>query len=122
MLGRILRAKHAAAFVGSRMEDYLQLVRIEALELRQELIRTAIGLALLMGAGMLCLCFLSVALIVSAWDTELRILIAWLVCLFWALLGGAGLMVARRGLKPPTPFEDLGSEISRDLAVLKELL
>ena len=122
MLGRILRAKHAAAFVGGRLEDYLQLARLDAVDLRQELIRTAVGLALLMCAGLLFLCFFSVALIVSAWDTDVRILVAWLVCLFWALLAGAGMVIARQALKQPTPFQDLGTEISRDLAVLKEML
>jgi hypothetical protein len=65
---------------------------------------------------------LLVALIVSAWDSDVRILVAWLVCIFWALLGGAGLVVARRAVMQLTPFQDLGTEISRDLAVLKEML
>ena len=122
MLGRIVRAKHAAAFVGNRIEDYLQLARLDAAEFRQELIQTAVGLAVLTCAGLLFLCFFSVALIVSAWDSELRVLVAWLVCLLWAVVGGAGLVYARQAFKKSTPFEGLGSEISRDLAVLKEML
>ncbi len=122
MLGRIVRVKHAATFVGNRIEDYVQLARLDAAVLRQELVRAAVGLALLACAGLLFLCFFSVAVIVTAWQTEERVLVAWLVCLMWALLGGAGLVLARRALQQPTPFQDLGTEISRDLAVLKEML
>ena len=122
MLGRIVRAKHAATFVGNRIEDYLQLARLDAAVFRRELVKTAVGAAVLLCAGLLFLCFFSVALIVSAWDSELRILVAWLVCLLWAMLAAGGLLYARQASRNSTPFEGLGSEISRDLAVLKEML
>jgi hypothetical protein len=122
MLGRIVRAKHAATFVGNRIEDYLELARLDAAALQQELLRSVVGFAVLACAGLLFLSFFSVAVIVTAWDTEVRILVAWLVCLLWALLGAAGLVVLGQALRQPTPFEDLCTEVSRDLAVLKEML
>jgi hypothetical protein len=122
MLGRIVRAKHAATFVGNRIEDYLELARLDAAAFQQELLRSVVGFAVLACAGLLFLSFFSVAVIVTAWDTEVRILVAWLVCLLWALLGAAGLVVLGQALRQPTPFEDLCTEVSRDLAVLKEML
>lgn len=120
MFAKLARARLIAAFSAQRLSDYSQLLRVELSEFRYEIIRAVAGYVILGIAGLLCLAFLSVAIIVTAWDSDARTLTAWLVCLAWALLAIAGFAYAQNALKPPQPFATLNDEISQDLQLIRE--
>jgi hypothetical protein len=50
----------------------------------------------------------------SAWDSGHRGLVAWLVCVAWAVLALVGLAYARRAVAGPLPFRLVSAAVSRD--------
>jgi hypothetical protein len=69
---------------------------------------------MVLGAGLIFCCVLSLAVIVSAWDGPHRTVTAWLVRASWGVLALAGLWIARRALDGPTPFRLVSGAVSRD--------
>jgi hypothetical protein len=70
-------------------------------------------------ALLILLGFISVAVIVTEWDTPNRILAVWIVALGWSLGTGGCVYLARRPMRASPPFANIGSAISRDLLVIK---
>ena len=119
VFGRIRRVHGTLKFIHSRTPDYIRLARQDADAFRREMIEVLVGLGMGAAAGMFFLCFLSVAVIVTAWDSRYRVLTAWLVCGGWGILAMAGLMYSRRMLRGPVPFENLTRALLHDLQVIE---
>ena len=83
VFGRIRRVHGTLKFIHSRAPDYIRLARQDVDAFRREMLEVLLGLGLSAAAGALFLCFLSVAVIVTAWDSRYRVLTAWLVCGGW---------------------------------------
>ena len=122
MFEKLKRLRIAAGFIGGRMEDYGRLAALDAAILQKDIVQSLIGFSIVAFAAFFLVVFISVAVIVTAWDTQVRILVAWLVCLFWLLVAGAGLIYARGAFKGPPAFQDLKSEFAKDVSAVKELL
>jgi hypothetical protein len=88
--------------------------------LREELVRALAGAVLGAVGGFLFMGFLSVAVIVTAWDSVHRVLVAWLICLLWAAIAAIGLAYARRVLEGPLPFGRMSAELLRDITQVKK--
>jgi cell division protein FtsL len=81
--------------------------------------KATVGAGVSAVAGLIFVCFLSQAVIVTAWDSSHRILVAWLVCLVWAVLAVVGLSYARRAVvSAPRPFRLVSAAVARDYARL----
>ncbi len=80
-----------------------------------ELARVAVGTGVAAVAGLLCIAFVSVAVIVTAWDSHYRITAAWLVCLGWAVLVAVATRYALAVRTGPKPFAALSTELLHDL-------
>jgi Putative Actinobacterial Holin-X, holin superfamily III len=119
VFGRIRRVHGTLKFIHSRTPDYIRLARQDAGAFRREMIEVLVGLGMGAAAGMFFLCFLSVAVIVTAWDSQYRVLTAWLVCSGWGMLAMAGLVYSRRMLRGPVPFENLARALLHDLQVIE---
>ena len=119
VFGRIRRVHGTLKFIHSRTPDYIRLARQDADAFRREMIEVLVGLGMGAAAGMFFLCFLSVAVIVTAWDSRYRVLTAWLVCSGWGMLALAGLVYSRRMLRGPVPFENLTRALLHDLQVIE---
>jgi len=119
VFGRIRRVHGTLKFIHSRAPDYIRLARQDAGAFRREMIEVLVGLGMGAAAGMFFLCFLSVAVIVTAWDSRYRVLTAWLVCSGWGVLAMAGLAYSRRMLRGPVPFENLTRALFHDLQVIE---
>jgi hypothetical protein len=119
LFGRIRRVHGTLQFLHSRSPEYIRLAREDLGALRRELIEVLLGLGLGFAAGMLFLCFLSVAIIVTAWESRYRVLTAWLVCGGWGVLAMAGLVHSRRRLSAPLPFENLTRVLLKDLQIIE---
>ena len=119
VFGRIRRVHGTLKFIHSRTPDYIRLARQDVDAFRREMIEVLLGLGLGAAAGAFFLCFLSVAVIVTAWDSRYRVLTAWLVCGGWGILAMTGLVYSRRILRGPAPFENLSRALLHDLQVIE---
>lgn len=119
MFGRVRRVRSVVHFVRDRVPHYGPLLADDLHQFRNELVKGTVGAGVAAVAGLIFVCFLSLAVIVTAWDSSHRLLVAWLVCLAWAILAVAGLSYARRAVvSAPRPFRLVSAAISRDYARL----
>ncbi len=122
MFDLIRRLKLVAAFVGERRTDYAELASLEWHELSRALLKLACGGAIALLAFLFFLGFFSLAVIVSAWESDWRIATAWLVALAWLAICGGGGAVAWTASRHLHPFERVREELGRDVAVVRTAL
>jgi hypothetical protein len=115
---RIGEARTLFHYVAERLPHYAPLVSGDLRRFRDEIVDGTVGACVAMGAGFMFAGFLSVAAIVSAWDTPHRIMAAWVVCAAWGLISLVGLALARRAVSGPPPFHLVGTALIRDYARL----
>ena len=108
--------------MAERVGDYLSLLKIEAKIQGAILVKQVIGFAIAALFGLLATVFLAVAIIVSFWETDYRILVAWLVFLVFGAGAGFGLYLARKHVALGEPFAHVKQELQRDVDLIKETL
>jgi hypothetical protein len=121
MFDRVRRLQNIAKFVHGRAPEYIRLARADSGAFRTELLEAAAGVAVAAAAGLLFICFLSVSVIVTSWDTHYRVLVTWLVCSGWGVMALAGLGYARRVVRGPPPFDNLSAALLHDLGVIERI-
>jgi hypothetical protein len=109
-------------FARERLPHYGPVLAEDLRRFRDEIVKAVVGAAVSAVAGLFFCCFLSIAVIVSMWDSTHRTLVAWLVCGGWGLLAVLGIWIARRALLGPLPFRFVAHELSRDYDSLIEEL
>jgi uncharacterized membrane protein YqjE len=119
---KIKKSKQLAGMMGERAGDYLNLVAIEAKMQGAILAKQAIGYAIAALFGLLAVIFLGIAIIVSFWETDYRILVAWLVVLAFGAGAGAGIFLARKHASANAAFAHVREEFKRDVDLIKETL
>ena len=119
LFGRIRRVHGTLKFIHSRTPDYIRLARQDVSAFRGELLEALLGLGVGAAAGMFFMFFLSLAVIVTVWDTPYRVLTAWLVCAGWGMAASAGLLYSRRALSRPAPFANLAAALLHDLEIIE---
>jgi uncharacterized membrane protein YqjE len=119
---KIKKSKQLAKMMGERAGDYLSLATIEARMQGAILAKQAVGYAIAALFGLLAVIFLGIAVIVSFWETDYRILAAWLVFLALVAGAGAGIFVARRHASTSAAFALVREEFKRDVDLIKETL
>jgi hypothetical protein len=119
MFSSIRKAQIIIPFFNQRLADYAALARLDLITFRNEMIAASVGAAVGVAALLLLLGFVCVAVIVTEWDTPYRIRAAWIIVVAWGLITGVCAYVARVLMKGSSPFANIGSEISLDLAVIK---
>ncbi len=90
------RAREVFRFIRINSPDYLRIFHSDLNTFRDELVRTSGPLIVAAVAGLLFLSFLSVALLVSAWESSFRLLTAWGISAGWLVIALAGLVCTRR--------------------------
>ena len=119
MFGRVRRVRSVLQFVRDRVPHYGPLLTDDLHHFRDELVRATVGAGVSAVSGLIFVSFLSQAVIVTAWDSSHRVLVAWLVCGAWAVLAAVGLGYARRAVvSSPRPFRLVSAAIARDYAHL----
>jgi hypothetical protein len=116
MFRKVHSIKATLEFLRLRVPHYAPLARDDLHEFRQEIIKASAGVGIAAASGVIFACFFSVAVIVSAWDSDRRALIAWCICGGWGLLALAGLMFARKAISGPLPFRLMSAALARDYA------
>ena len=119
MFSSIRKAQILIPFFNQRLADYAQLARLDLITFRNELIAATVGAAVGVAALLFLLGFICVAVLVTEWDTPNRVRAAWIIVIAWGLITGVCAYLARFLIKGSAPFENIGSEISLDLAVIK---
>ena len=114
MFERVGEARALFHFVGERLPHYAPLVSGDLRRFRDEIVAGTVAACVAMVAGFMFAGFLSVAAIVSAWDTPHRIAAAWAVCAGWGLVSLIGLALARRAVSAPPPFHLVSTALIRD--------
>jgi hypothetical protein len=118
MFNRVHRVKSVLQFLRERAPHYGPLARDDLHKFRDEIVRASVGASICAAAGLIFACFLSVALIVSAWDGQHRTAVAWAVCCVWGIFAFGGLLYARKAILGPPPFQLLASALARDYTSL----
>jgi uncharacterized membrane protein YqjE len=77
-----------------------------------------VGASISAVAGLFFACFLSVAVIVAAWDGPHRTAVAWAVCCGWGVLALGGLWYVRKAISGPPPFQLMTTALARDYTSL----
>ena len=121
MLAKARRAREVFRFIRLNSPMYVRIFRLDMQAFREELIKTFAGLLIGAVAGLLFVAFLCIAVLISAWDTKLRIAAAWTVCAGWAVIALGGLAYARRAVSVPVPFANLTELLQRDLAAIEKV-
>src|SRR5690606_3326249 len=120
-----LMAPVARAFrdTSEALASRCELARLEWKVERARLMQLAIGLGILALGGLLALAFVSLAIIVTWWDTEHRVLVAWLVCAGHALIALVGLFMLRYAqMRKDRRFAGLRAELAADREWLAQRL
>lgn len=114
MFRRVHLVESILLFLRERAPHYGPLAIDDFHKFRDEIVKAAVGASVSAVAGFLFACFLSVAVIVSAWNSQHRTAMAWAVCCVWGVLGISGLWYARRVISGPPPFQLVAAALARD--------
>ena len=114
MFRRVHRVKSVLEYLRERAPHYAPLLRDDLHKFRDEIVKASVGASISAAAGLIFACFLSVALIVSAWDGAHRTAVAWAVCCGWGVLAIVGLWYARKAISGPLPFQLTAAALARD--------
>ena len=114
MFRRVHEVKSIFEFLRERAPHYGPLARDDLKKFRDEIVKASVGASISAAAGLIFACFLSVAVIVSAWDGLHRTAVAWVVCCGWGVLALGGLWYARKAISGPPPFQLMAAELARD--------
>jgi hypothetical protein len=106
-------------FSGERVGDYAELFQLELVLFKQSLVRAMVGCVLLGMCVVLCLGFVSVALLVTFWDTPNRIPVAWGLAGGWFVLAALSGWFTYSLHDVSASFDEFGDAIRRDLRAVK---
>lgn len=116
---RLRRIRRIAEFVVERSGDYVELAGIELSLFRSALVTTMIGGVAMLFCSLFTLAFISVAAIVSFWDTEHRVLAAWAVAGAWLLLTLIAFFVVKSKAPKASPLTELSRQVRLDTAAVR---
>jgi hypothetical protein len=118
MFRRVHEVRSILEFLRGRAPHYGPLARDDVHKFRDEIVKATVGASIAAAAGLIFACFLSVAVIVSAWDSLHRTEVVWAVCFSWGVLALGGLWYARKAISGPPPFQLMAAALARDYASL----
>lgn len=121
MFRRVHEVRSMLEFLRERAPHYGPLARDDLLKFRDEIVKASVGASISAAAGLIFACFLSVAVIVSAWDGVHRTAVAWAVCGAWGVVALCGLWYARKAISGPPPFQLMAAAFARDYVSLLAL-
>ena len=118
MFRRVHRVKSILRVLRERAPHYGPLARDDLRKFRDEIVKASVGASISAAAGLIFARFLSVAVIVSGWDSPHRTAVAWAVCCGWGVLALSGLWYARKAISGPPPFQLTAAALARDYTSL----
>lgn len=122
MFAALHKSKQLYIITLDRIGDYLDLLRVE-LKIREYQLGFRIaGFTIAILFTLLATVFLGLAIIVSFWASEYRVLAAWFVVLLYGGIAGISFNLCLKHFRSPPLTSTLRSELQHDLDVVKESL
>lgn len=122
MLESVRRFKLIATFIRERRSDYAELAAVEWAEVSHALVRFVCGSVVAVLALGFFFGFFSLAIVVSAWESEWRIATAWIVAVAWLLVCAGGATAVWMTLHRIHLLEGMRAELSKDVATIGSVL
>jgi len=119
VLRQIGRIKSIAQFVGGRVGPYGELLKLELDLYRQSLVATILGYVGLVLCALFAATFISVAILVTYWDSTSRTAVAWYLAGGWVLLGLVSYLVGRMTSPKGEPFNELLEQVRLDVEAIR---
>jgi uncharacterized membrane protein YqjE len=120
MMSVLQKSRLLSAIALQRVGDYLDLLRVEVKIREHDIVVKLIGFSIAALLVLLVTIFFGVAIIVSFWETEYRVLAAWCIVFFYAIIAAISVVIGVRHVQPQSITTSLRSELQRDIALLKE--
>lgn len=118
----IEKARQIGVILLERLEDYIELVRLDVEIQRHHFVQRALSFAITGICALIAFVFVGFAVIVSFWETDYRILVAWLVVAFYAVLAVVAFIMARSHVRRDSALSAASRELQQDIRLIKELL
>jgi uncharacterized membrane protein YesL len=122
MFEKIREVKTLLHLVEAYVPKYGPLLREDVRQFRNEVVKATVGGAIIAAAGLIFSCFLSLAVIISAWSGDHRIAVAWGVCAVWGVFAIVGLILLLVAFSGPLPFLLISRQAQTDYANLLVVL
>ncbi len=111
--------RKVAQFAGVRLGNYVELALLEVALYKAAVVRSVVAFVVMAVCGIFALAFLSVAALVTFWDTEYRIQAAWWIFGVWCALSLVAFFVAKSATPNEAPTSTLSDQIKKDLAAIR---
>ncbi len=122
MFATLKKAKQLGAIALERLGDYLELLKVSAEIQGQRFIRRVISAVMVGLFAVLSLAFLGVAVIVTFWDTPYRVMSAWGVAGFYALMAFGIYIGTPARADTVSAFDTLRNELQQDVKLMKDVV
>lgn len=120
MFETLEKAKQIAILTLGRLDDYMQLLKIEAKLQGRNLAIQLAGYLVAAFFAMLTIMFVGMAIIVSFWETDYRLHAAWGVVALYTVLACIGLFIASAHRYKGSAVTVISEELKRDVEMVKE--
>jgi uncharacterized membrane protein YqjE len=122
MFETIKKARQLGVIALERIDDYLELLRISAEIQGQNLKSRIISSVVVALFAVLSLIFLGLAIIITCWDTPYRVIAAWGMVAFYALIAFVAYMSSQNRAGPVSAFDSLRDELQQDIKLMKDVV
>lgn|SRR5690348_13704648 len=122
MFATLKKAQQLGAIILERLGDYVELFKISAEIQGQNLLKRVIGAVVAGLFAVLSLIFLGAAVIVTFWDTPYRVMSAWGVAGFYALIAFIIYISTPSRADSPSAFDTLRNELQQDVKLMKDVV
>jgi len=118
----IEKARQIGVIVLERAEDYLELLRLDVEIQRRHFVQRVLSFAITGVCFLIAFVFLGLAVIVSFWETDYRILVTWIVVAFYIVLAIIAYIRAKRHVRREAALSTISHELQEDIKLIKDLL
>ncbi|QEI06996.1 phage holin family protein [Pigmentiphaga aceris] len=115
----LARYKRIAEFAASRVGDYTELCALELATYRNALVSMISAYVAMIFCAIFALGFFSLAVLVSFWDSDYRVIAAWSIFAAWLVLAVLAFVIARKSAPDAAPQSILSQQIKLDLDTIK---
>ncbi|HEY6044513.1 MAG TPA: phage holin family protein [Nitrosospira sp.] len=122
MFETVKKARQLAMIALERVGDYLELLKVSAEIQGQNFIKRVISALVVALFAILSLIFLGAAVIVTCWDTPYRVISAWGVAGFYAVIAFGAYIAAPSRTDSVSAFDTLRSELQQDVKLMKDVV
>lgn len=115
----LARYKRIAEFAASRVGDYAELCSVELATYRNALVSMISAYVAMIFCAIFALGFFSLAILVSFWDSDHRVLAAWSIFAGWLVLAVIAFLIARKSAPDAAPQSILSQQIKLDIDTIR---